>query len=59
MRHAGVNDSSVGRDVGEYLRLLDAFEHVEKHGEVCPAGWKKSGDAAMKPDHGEEITKIY
>jgi peroxiredoxin (alkyl hydroperoxide reductase subunit C) len=47
VRHATLNDLPLGRNVDEMLRLVDAIDHNEKHGEVCPAGWKK-GDAAMK-----------
>ena len=38
----------LGRDVDEMLRLVDALQFTEEHGEVCPAGWKK-GEAGMKP----------
>ena len=39
MRYAGVNDLPVGRSVDEVLRLVQAFQFVDKHGEVCPATW--------------------
>ncbi|MCD6055331.1 MAG: alkyl hydroperoxide reductase [Gammaproteobacteria bacterium] len=42
-----VNDLPLGRNVDELLRLVDALQFVEEHGEVCPAGWNK-GDAAIK-----------
>ncbi len=48
VRHALINDLPLGRSVDEVIRLLDALQHVEKHGEVCPANWRK-GDEAMKP----------
>ncbi len=48
VRHALINDLPLGRSVEEVIRLLDALQHVEKHGEVCPANWRK-GDEAMKP----------
>lgn len=48
VRHALVNDLPLGRSVDEALRVLDALQYTEKHGEVCPANWKK-GDDAMKP----------
>jgi len=35
----------IGRNVDEYLRLLDAKIHNEKHGEVCPANWEEGKDA--------------
>lgn len=43
-----VNDLPIGRNIDELLRLFDALQFHEQHGEVCPAGWKK-GDKAMKP----------
>ncbi len=43
-----VNDLPLGRNVDEFLRLLDALEFHEKQGEVCPAGWTK-GKAGIKP----------
>ncbi|KAM3143513.1 hypothetical protein pb186bvf_004275 [Paramecium bursaria] len=49
LRHLSINDSQVGRNVDEYLRLLQAFQHHEKHGEVCPASWKP-GSETIKPD---------
>ena len=39
VRYAGVNDLPVGRSVDEVLRLVQAFQFVDKHGEVCPATW--------------------
>lgn len=42
-----VNDLPLGRDIDELLRLVDALQHHEQHGEVCPAGWNK-GKPAMK-----------
>lgn len=44
-----VHDLGVGRSVDETLRVLEAFQHSAKTGEVCPAGWSKGG-ATMKPD---------
>lgn len=49
LRHITVNDLPLGRNVDEVLRVLDAIQFNEKHGEVCPANWKK-GDEGMKPD---------
>jgi len=48
IRHQVVNDLSLGRNVDEALRILDALQFTEEHGEVCPANWNK-GDEAMKP----------
>ena len=48
VQHQQVNNLPLGRDVDELLRLVDAVQFTEQHGEVCPAGWKK-GDEGMKP----------
>ncbi|MGX9985488.1 peroxiredoxin [Chryseobacterium sp. POL2] len=47
--HEAVNDMPLGRNVAEFLRLIDAYTHVQKHGEVCPANWEEGKDA-MKAD---------
>lgn len=47
--HESVNDMPLGRNVNEYLRLVDAYTHVQEVGEVCPANWKE-GEDAMKPN---------
>ena len=43
--HESVNDMPLGRNVGEYLRLIDAYTHVQEKGEVCPANWEEGKDA--------------
>ena len=48
VRHQVVNDLPLGRNVDEMLRMVDALQFFEEHGEVCPAGWTK-GKAGMKP----------
>ncbi len=48
VRHMVVNDLPLGRSVDEALRVLHALQFTEKHGDVCPANWKK-GEEAMKP----------
>lgn len=49
IRHAVINDLPLGRSVNEALRMLDALQFVETHGDqVCPANWQE-GDEAMKP----------
>ena len=48
VRHALVNDLPLGRSVDEAIRILDALQFTEEHGEVCPANWNK-GDDAMTP----------
>ncbi|XP_054280179.1 peroxiredoxin 1-like isoform X2 [Macrosteles quadrilineatus] len=52
LRQITVNDLPVGRSVDETLRLVQAFQFTDKHGEVCPAGWKP-GDKSMKPSPKE------
>lgn len=47
VRHQVVNDLPLGRNVDEMLRMVDALQFTEEHGEVCPAGWNK-GKAGMK-----------
>lgn len=47
--HEGVNHMPVGRNVNEFLRLIDAYAHVQNHGEVCPANWEE-GKTAMSAD---------
>ena len=46
VRHAVLNDLPLGRNIDEMIRMIDALSHHQKHGEVCPAGWK-DGDTAM------------
>jgi alkyl hydroperoxide reductase subunit AhpC len=43
--HESVNHMPVGRNVNEFIRLIDAYTHVQKHGEVCPANWEEGKDA--------------
>lgn len=43
--HESTNDMPLGRNVNEYLRLIDAYAHVQEHGEVCPANWENGKDA--------------
>ncbi|MFD0895879.1 peroxiredoxin [Luteolibacter ambystomatis] len=50
VRHQVVNDMPLGRSIREALRVIDALQHFEQHGEVCPMDWEK-GDDAMTPDH--------
>jgi peroxiredoxin 2/4 len=50
VRHQLINDLPLGRSVSEVLRLVDALQHVEKNGEVCPADWNKD-KKAMKATH--------
>ena len=56
VQHQVVNNLPLGRNVDEALRMVDALQHFEQHGEVCPANWS-AGSAAMKPTH--ESTSSY
>lgn len=47
VQHQVVNNLDLGRDVDEMLRMVDALQFSEEHGEVCPAGWEK-GQKGMK-----------
>jgi len=47
--HESVNDMPLGRNVNEFIRLIDAYSHVQTHGEVCPANWEE-GKEAMSAD---------
>lgn len=48
VRHQLVNDLPLGRSVHEVLRLIDALNYFEEHGDVCPANWRH-GQKSMKP----------
>lgn len=48
VRHVTINDLPLGRSVDEVLRLVDALQYCEKHGEVCPANWHE-GAPTIKP----------
>ena len=48
VQHSTINNLGLGRNIDEMIRLVDALQHLEEHGEVCPANWNK-GDEAMKP----------
>ena len=48
VKHSLVNDLSLGRNIDEAVRILEALQFTEKFGEVCPANWNQ-GDKAMKP----------
>jgi peroxiredoxin (alkyl hydroperoxide reductase subunit C) len=42
----------LGRNVNEYMRLVDAYTHVQKNGEVCPANWEKGKEAMSATREG-------
>ena len=45
VRHETINDLPLGRNIDEMLRVVDAWQHVEKYGEVCPANWEEGKEA--------------
>jgi peroxiredoxin (alkyl hydroperoxide reductase subunit C) len=45
VKHQTVNHNDIGRNVQEVIRILDALQYTEEHGEVCPANWEKGKDA--------------
>lgn len=58
LRHSSINDLPVGRNPEETLRLVKAFQHVDEHGEVCPANWSP-GKKAMDASHTSQKTKDF
>jgi peroxiredoxin (alkyl hydroperoxide reductase subunit C) len=54
IRSFTINDAPVGRSVDETIRLIQAFQHADKFGEVCPANWKP-GDNTINPDPEKKI----
>ncbi|MFT6166835.1 MAG: alkyl hydroperoxide reductase subunit AhpC [Vicingaceae bacterium] len=55
--HEGINHMPLGRNVNEFIRLVDAYTHVQDHGEVCPANWEE-GKEAMKADSKSTATYL-
>ena len=49
VQHQTTNNLPLGRNVDEMIRVVDALQFFEQHGDVCPAGWKK-GEDGMKAD---------
>ena len=58
IRHISQNDLPVGRNTDEILRLVQAFQYTDEHGEVCPAKWKP-GKKAIIPDKSNDKTVKY
>lgn len=52
IRHQTVNDLPLGRNIDELIRLVDALQYHEQHGEVCPAGWNKGTKAMVATPDG-------
>nr|XP_032834362.1 peroxiredoxin-4 isoform X1 [Petromyzon marinus] len=53
LRQITMNDLPVGRSVDETLRLVQAFQYTDTHGEVCPAGWKPGADTIIPDPSGK------
>ncbi len=52
VRHQVVNDFPLGRNIDEMIRMIDALQYVEKHGEVCPANWEEGKEAMQATKEG-------
>jgi len=50
--HEGINHMPLGRNVQEFIRLIDAYAHVQKNGEVCPANWEEGKEAMSANRNG-------
>jgi len=50
--HESINHMPLGRNVDEFLRLIDAYSHVQEHGEVCPANWEEGKEAMIADSNG-------
>ncbi|MGL9779822.1 peroxiredoxin [Wolbachia endosymbiont of Dactylopius coccus] len=52
VRHQSINDLPLGRNIDEFIRIVDAINHNKEHGEVCPAGWKRGKPAMQASNEG-------
>lgn len=52
IRHLLINDLPLGRSVDEAIRMVDALQHFEEYGEVCPANWSKGKEAMKATNEG-------
>jgi peroxiredoxin (alkyl hydroperoxide reductase subunit C) len=52
VRHCVINDLPLGRNIDEAIRIVDALQYVEKHGEVCPANWEEGKEAMKATNEG-------
>ncbi|MDQ1770467.1 redoxin domain-containing protein [Labilibaculum sp. A4] len=52
VRHSVINDLPLGRSVDEAIRMVDALQHFEENGEVCPANWNKGKEAMQATADG-------
>mmetsp|Transcript_18464 Transcript_18464/g.20941 ORF Transcript_18464/g.20941 Transcript_18464/m.20941 type:complete len:218 (+) Transcript_18464:82-735(+) len=58
LKHASINDLNVGRNIGETVRLIKAFQYSDQYGDVCPAKWEP-GKPTMEGTHDSDKTKTY
>ncbi len=60
VRHQLVNDMPLGRSIDEAIRIVDALQHYEQYGEVCPLGWHPGEDAMAPTQEGvaEYLRKV-
>lgn len=52
VRHCVINDFPLGRNIDDALRMVDALQYIEKHGEVCPANWEEGKEAMQATREG-------
>ena len=52
VQHQVVNNMPLGRSITETLRMIDALQYFEKHGEVCPADWHEGEEALVATQEG-------
>ena len=52
VQHQLINNLPLGRNIQEALRMVDALQHLEEHGEVCPANWVKGAEAMTATHDG-------
>lgn len=52
VRHETINDLPLGRNIDEMLRIVDAWQYVQEHGEVCPANWEEGKEAMSATREG-------
>ena len=52
VRHETINDLPLGRNIDEMIRVVDAWQYVQEHGEVCPANWQEGKDAMSATREG-------
>jgi len=50
--HEGINHMPLGRNVAEFLRIIDAYTHYQEKGEVCPANWEEGKEAMEESSKG-------